>query len=263
MNTQSFQHFRRVLVTMVLLGLVAAPAVQAAESEARALLKGMSDFLSSHEAMAADFDSTLEVVTNDGQKLGLASSGSIALARPNRVRATRHGGFVDVETVFDGTTLTLLGKQVNVYTQIALPGTIDHLIDELRHTYGRPLPAADLLVASPYEVLMADVVDIKDLGSGVIGGVECDWLAFRTDEVDWQIWIAQGERPYPCRYTITSPKTAHSPQYTVDFRNWRFGDAAATDFEFKSPEGATRIELDQLREHIRDLPGHFKTGEQQ
>ena len=44
---------------------------------------------------------------------------------------------------------------------------------------------------------MADVTDVKDLGSGVIGGVECDHLAFRAKDTDWQIWIAQGEEPIP------------------------------------------------------------------
>ena len=73
------------------------------------------------------------------------------------------------------------------------------------------------------------VVDAKDLGSGVIRGVECDHLAFRTDEVDWQIWIAQGDRPYPCRYVITSNKIKGSPQYTVDVRDWKTGDEVASD----------------------------------
>ena len=51
---------------------------------------------------------------------------------------------------------------------------------------------------------MTDVTDVKDLGSGVIGGKECDHLAFRAKDTDWQIWIAQGDEPYPCRYVITS-----------------------------------------------------------
>jgi hypothetical protein len=262
MNTQSNPYYRRFFMTTALGLMLAAPVAQAGEEDARTLLKGMSDYLASQQAMAVDFDATFEVVTNDGQKLGLASSGSLALDRPSRIRARRHGGFIDVETVFDGTTLTLSGRTANVYTQAELPGTVDHLIDTLRDTYGRPLPAADLLVANPYEVLMADVVDIKDLGSGIIGGVECDWLAFRTDEVDWQIWIAQGDRPYPYRYVITTREVAHSPQYTVDFRNWRFGNDAAADFAFKAPAGATRIKPEELDEYISDLPGHFTTGEQ-
>ena len=81
--------------------------------------------------------------------------------------------------------------------RIEAPGTIDQLVDVLRDKYHRPLPAADLLMSDPYKELMPDVTDAKDLGSGVIHGVECDHLAFRTKEVDWQIWIAQGARPYP------------------------------------------------------------------
>jgi hypothetical protein len=47
--------------------------------------------------------------------------------------------------------------------------------------------------------LLPLVTDAKYLGTGIIGGVECDHLAFRDADVDWQIWIATGDRPYPCR----------------------------------------------------------------
>jgi hypothetical protein len=78
----------------------------------------------------------------------------------------------------------------------------------LREKYNKILPGADLLLSNVYDGLMADVVDAKDLGSGMIGGIECDHLAFRTEDVDWQIWIAQGDRPYPCRYVITTKHVA-------------------------------------------------------
>lgn len=56
----------------------------------------------------------------------------------------------------------------------------------MRGKYNKPLPAADLIMADVYEQLMPQVIDVKDLGSGVIGGMECDHLAFRTKVVDWQ-----------------------------------------------------------------------------
>jgi hypothetical protein len=52
-------------------------------------------------------------MTPENQKLGLASSGAMTLNRPNKVHATRTAGFADVEVAFDGTTLTLLGKNAN------------------------------------------------------------------------------------------------------------------------------------------------------
>lgn len=238
--------------------------VRADEADAKALLKAMSDYLAAQETISFDYDATLEVVTDEDQKLGLASSGTVTLDRPNRIRATRSGGFVDVEMVFDGTTVTLLGKNANLYTQLEVPGTIDHLVDELRDKYGRPLPAADLLMSNPYEALMSEVVDVKDLGSGVIDGVECDFLAFRTDEVDWQIWIAHGERPYPCRYVITSKRIARDPQYTIQVRNWRTGnEVKGDDYAFSKPPGATEIAFEELGEKVSELPQHFSVGERQ
>jgi Predicted periplasmic protein len=173
-------------------------------AEAKKLLKAMSDYLAAQTAISFDYNGTLEVITNDEQKLALESSGTVLLNRPDKIRTERSGGFVDSETSFDGKTLTLLGKNAKKYAQLDVPGTIDHLIDELRVNYDRPLPAADLLTSNPYAVLMEDVYDSKDLGSGVINGMECDFLAFRKDEVDFQVWIAQGDKPYPCKFVVTS-----------------------------------------------------------
>jgi hypothetical protein len=244
------------LSSIVLLGTSAG--VRADEADAKRLLKAMSDYLAAQKALSFGYDATLGVVTTDEQKLALASSGTVTLNRPDKIRATRSGGFADVEMTFDGKTLTLLGKNLNLYTQIEVPGTIDHLVDELRDKYNMPLPAADLLLSNPYDALMLDVVDVKDLGSGVVGGVECDYLAFRKEEVDWQIWIAQGERPYPCRYVITSKLISGGPEYTIQTRDWKTGDeVAATDFRFNNPTKADKVELKDLKEMVDELPDNF------
>ncbi len=71
------------------------------EAEARSLFKAMSDYLAAQTTISFDYDSTLDVVTKEGQRLGLASSGEVTLSRPDKLRATRTGGFADVEMVFD------------------------------------------------------------------------------------------------------------------------------------------------------------------
>ncbi len=236
-------------------------AVSADEADAKRLLKAMSDYMAAQKALSFEYDATLEVVTKDDQKLALASSGSVILNRPDKVHAARAGGFADVEMFFDGKTLTLLGKNLNLYSQIDVPGTVDHLIDELRIKHNRPLPAADLLLSNAYDELMRDVVDVKDLGSGVIGGVECDYLAFRAGEVDWQIWIAQGDHPYPRRYVITSTFIAGGPQYTIQTRNWKTGkEVAAADFSFRNKTNASKVELENLK-GTDELPDNFTIGE--
>jgi hypothetical protein len=248
-------------MTLALLAWMAmSPVLQADEAQARSLMKAMADYVVGQKAISFDYDSILEVVTKDQQKLALAASGTVSLVRPDKARFTRSGGFVDIETVFDGKTLTVLGRNRNVFVKIETPGSIDHLIDELQNKYDRPLPAADLFVTGAYDALMADVVDVKDLGSGVIGGTECDYLAFRSREVDWQIWIAQGDRPYPCRYVVTTKGMASSPQYSIQIRNWKTGsDVPSVDFRFAAPANARQISLDELKK-LKDggeLPSNY------
>ena len=231
-------------------------------AEAKKILKAMSDFLGAQKALSVSFDSDFEVVTPTDQKLGLASSGATILSRPDKIRFARSGGFVDYEVLYDGKTLTLLGKNVNLYTQIAAPGTVDQLIETLQEKYSLPAPGADLLMTNSYDELMQDVYDSKDLGSGVINGVECDTLAFRKNDVDWQIWIAQGDRPYPCKFVITSKLERGDPQYTIQFGDWKFGnDVAADDFAFKNATGAKPVELAGIKAAVGDLPENFKLGD--
>jgi hypothetical protein len=236
---------------------------RAGEAEAKNLLKAMSDYLAAQKSFSFGCDINFEVVTKDHQKLLLASSGTMVVSRPDKLRATRTGGFVNVEMMFDGKTLTLLGKNTNLYTQVDMPGTLDHLIDELRDKYHRPVPGADLLLSNVYDQLMPDVVDVKDLGSGVIGGTECDHLAFRTKEVDWQIWIAQGEHPYPCRYVITTQQVDQGPQYSIQIRDWKSSsEIIAGDFSFENSTNATKIDPKEFTE-FNELPKHFVIGDAQ
>jgi hypothetical protein len=246
-----------VLAVVAMAGTPIVSAGRADEADAKRLLKAMSDYLAAQKALSFDYDVNLELVSTQQQKIGLASSGSLTLNRPDKLHLTRTGGFANVEMVFDGKTLTLLGKNTNLYTQVEAPGTIDQLVDVLRDKYHRPVPAADLLMSDPYKELMPEVNDAKDLGSGVIHGVECDHLAFRTKEVDWQIWIAQGARPYPCRYVITSKKVTGQPQYTLDIWAWKTGAEVASDsFKLEIPASAKKLAPDQVPE-LNDIPGHF------
>ena len=83
----------------LLLGIAASPAVRAGEADAKSLLKTMSDYMASQNTISFDYDAEYEVVTKDNQRIALASSGTVAMARPDKIRTTRLGGFADVESV--------------------------------------------------------------------------------------------------------------------------------------------------------------------
>jgi len=241
----------------------AAPANDASSQNAKKLLKAMSDYLAAQKAISLAYDSVFEVVTKDKQKLQLATSGTVDLSRPDKIHTTRQSGFSDTEMTFDGKTVTILGKGKNAYVQAEAPGTVDQLIDQLRDKFHRQLPGADLLQSGVYDQLMADVTDVKDLGSGMINGKECDHLAFRAKDTDWQIWIAQGKEPYPCRYVITSKSVDQAPEFSMTIRDWKSSTAAGpASFAFTPPAGATKMDasdMDSIKE-TSDLPENYRVG---
>lgn len=233
------------------------PAHADATADIKALVKSMTDYVGAQTSISFDMETDLEIVTAQGQRLSLASSGAIDLSRPDKIRAERKGGFADVEAVYDGKTLSLLGKNLNLYAQIPLAGDLDHLIDQLRDKYARPLPAADLLKSDAFAQITTGAKDFAYLGPGVILGQMCDHVAMRNDDVDLQLWIAQGDKPYPCRYTITSHTIPGQPQYSVEIWNWKSSTGASSgDFAFTPPAGAQAVEPAKLAD-TDELPAHL------
>jgi hypothetical protein len=239
----------------MLLTVGSAGVVRADEAFARSQIDAMSRYLAAQTALSFDFGTSLDVVTADDQKLTIASSGSVALQRPDKLHVVRQGGFATVEATFDGKVLSVLNRDALAYAQADLPGTIDMLVTYLHDELGRPVPGADLLLTDPAAVLMDGVTDVKDLGAGVTDGTVCDHFAVRTAEVDWQIWIAQGEAPYPCRYVITSKSIAGWPEYRLDVSSWGKGSAAA-EFAFAPPEGAKLADVREIAD-LDEVAGVF------
>jgi hypothetical protein len=224
------------------------------EASAKATLKAMSDYLASQKSVSAKYNTELEVITPDIEKITFSSSGDILLSRPDRVRATRTGGYADIELFFDGKTFNVYGKHLNSFFRLDAPGTIDNLIDELREKHGAALPFADLLLSNPYKALIEGVLEAKDIGQGVIDGVECQHLAFRNEDVDWQLWVQLGANPIPRQYIITSKTLASAPQYRIRISDWKTDVAPANDaFAFKAPDGAKAVSAEAIRD-FDELP---------
>lgn len=139
-----------------------------------------------------------------------------------------------------------------------MPGTIDQLIDGIGARVGGALPGTDLLLSNAYDVLTSDVIEGHHIGQGVVDGVECEHLAFRGHDADWQIWIQTGAQPIPRKYVITSKTLAGAPQYT----DWKT-DAitGAETFAFKPLEGATKASLeDKVMLEFDEVPPGTTTG---
>jgi hypothetical protein len=251
---------KKILIVTILLAstlvttFAATPTrAKAQENDAKAILKAMSDYVGGQKSIQLEFDSDIEIITPQLEKIQFTNSGQALVRRPDKLRAHRVGGYADVELFFDGKTVSIYGKHINGYARFDAPGTVDHLIEALRQGHGIALPGADLLLSNSYDRLVAGVQEAKHIGRGVIDGVECEHLAFRNFDTDWQLWVEEGDRPVPRKLVITSKTLNSAPQYTLRVKRWKTGIETLPDaFAFTPPDGAkildpnALIELDEL-----------------
>jgi hypothetical protein len=241
---------------------IAFTAPSARADDAARLLKAMSDYTAAQKSISATFDSDIEVVTPELEKVQFTSSGKLQLTRPDKLRVSRTGGYADVQLIYDGKTFSIYGNNAKAYVQADLAGTIDQLVDLIQTKSGAAMPGTDLLLSNAYDELMSGIVQAQHIGQGVVDGVECEHLAFRGVDTDWQIWIESGARPIPRKYVITSKTVAGAPQYTLRIKDWNTDAISDVDaFVFKPPAGVTKVDLDSgVMAELDELPPGILSG---
>jgi hypothetical protein len=236
----------QMITGVVLLTILSASASVGNESispDAERILRSMSTYMAGMKTFSMNADVDFEFMSTEGQKLQLSSFVTAVIKRPSSFFISRKGMVADTEYVYDGKTLTLYGKNLNVYSQTALSGTIDDALLDFELTTGLPAPGADLLFSDPFTMLVSGVRSGEYLGTAYVNGVKCHHLAFRKEQVDWQLWVKEGEEPFPMKYVITTKWITGAPQYELRLRDWRIDPQITSDqFSFSIPDGAKKIE---------------------
>jgi hypothetical protein len=194
----------------------------------------------------------IEVVRDSGQKLQFLATSNVSVRRPNKLRSDRRGEVVDASFLYNGKTITVYGKRMNMYAQTTAPPTIDEALDYAQSRLDLDAPGVDLIYSNAYKALTEDVVSGMRVGPAFIGDVPCQHLAYRGNAVDWQLWIQDGAEPLPLKYVITTKDVKSSPEFSVEFRDWETSAVLPDElFEFTPPAGAQRIEFLGLLEQRR------------
>ena len=242
---------RRMAAAWFVLGVLAWCAIvpsgasaqnPAVDPAAVQILKRMTDFLDGLQRFSVKGESVIEELHASGHRVDRDFTASVTVKRPNKLRAARTGGLMDQRFYYDGKTLTLYNPSLKVYGTKPAPATVEKMIDFARETVGILLPSADLLYRNAFPLLMQDVNLAVVVGKTVIGGVKCDHLLFSRPEVDFQVWVAEGKRPWPLKYVVTETGTPALLSITTVLSDWNLKPAVHDAlFTFMPPKGAQSI----------------------
>jgi hypothetical protein len=81
------------------------------------------------------------------------------------------------------------------------------------------------------------------VGPETIGTTKVDHFAFNQPGIDWQLWIAQGDKPLPLRIVMTNTRDPALPQYAAKL-TWTVNPALPAErFTFTPAADSGRISL--------------------
>src|SRR5499433_2543724 len=246
-----YDFMRRVgsllILAMLLLGAWPQPGraqPSGIDPQAEKLLRRMSDYLAGRQQFSLKAESTLEVVLTSGQKIQFDSPATLIVSRPNKLLAHRKGDIANQEFFYDGKTLTLYNPKENVYATTAAPATIDEMFDFAREKLDVIAPGTDLFYKNAAEKMLKAFSSAFVVGPSVVAGTKTTHLAFRAAEVDWQVWIQDGDKPLPLKFILTSKQVKGEPEFTMVIRSWDLAPKVTDqEFVFTPPKGAKKIEF--------------------
>ncbi len=221
----------------------AAPVLTESQREAADILKAMAKNMAGLPAFTVTVRQGYDVVQATGQKIEFGETRKIAVDRPNRLRVEEvaSDGTRDL-AIFDGRSITVMKADAGVYAQAPQPGTVDDGLVYLVRDLKLRMPLALVFSTRLPDELPKRVKTIDYVEETDIYGVPTDHIAGRTDSVDFQFWITEGDHPLPLRVVITYRHATGEPQFWANFTDWNTSPKFTPGmFQFTPPKDARQI----------------------
>lgn len=180
--------------------------------------------------------------------LGLSSRGTVhfRIQRPGSFRVDVVSGGKREVFISDGELFTIYRPQKNIYAQLEADDTI--LGTMFKAIGGLTLQAKLIEFFWTVDYLSVGAEDIKVTAGGSIEirGTACRKYEVARGAEGWDVWIAQGEAPFPCRLISRTTDQSASTAQTNEL-SWTLKPAfSAETFVFKPPANAKAVPLSGL-----------------
>ena len=121
---------------------------------------------------------------------------------------------------------------------------LDAFIDVVEEALDIHIALGDLMRAKPLERIEEGLESAYIVGRETLAGVECDHVAWQTDEVDAEAWFATGDLPLLQRVVVDYRDFDGRPSFRAQFTKWnRSPDVADSVFQFTPPPGVERVQF--------------------
>jgi hypothetical protein len=211
------------------------------------VLAEMSRTLAEAESFSFTIESIMDDYLEDETLSQWSRRSQVVVHRPNQMFTDVEGDDAQFCVWYDGKTLTVCDETQNQYAKVATEKTVHQLIDAAADRYDLDMPMADFLVDNVRESMMASVQEALYLGKHAVGDDPCHHLAFRQENIDWQLWVSVAKPAVPRKLLIIYKTEPGQPQFEATLSDWNLNAKAEADqFVPKLPEGAQEVSMPEL-----------------
>ena len=220
----------------------ATPTV-AEPANAEDILMRMAEFLANTQKLKVNMDSRYDVMQASGQKIEFEENRKVTISRPNGLRVELEESDGQKHLIlYDGKDITVFSPTHGVYAQTTKPGGLDEAVMYFLRDLHMRLPLAAMILSRFPEEVKNRTQALDYVEKTSIYGKPAHHLAGRTETVDYQVWIAEGEQPLPLRVVLTYRLEDGQPQFRARFTDWNLSpQIQGSQFTFLPPEGVHKI----------------------
>ena len=217
------------------------------QPESVAALRAMSAYLRSLPAFEVRAATVRDEISEGGQKLQFTGQNTYQLRKPDGFMVEMAEDRTVRQLYYDGRSLTLYAPRDGFYAHVPAPPTVRDTMEAIYDRYGIEVPLADLFRWGQGDDGTADLTSGYRVGYARVDGVDADQYAFRQRGVDWQIWIARGDKPLPLRVVVTDTSDRAQPQFEATL-TWNVAPKfAANAFVFQPPKDSKAISIASVK----------------
>lgn len=218
----------------------------AIDEKANEVLLKMAEFIKSKEKFSFFAESQRDILTLNGVYIQVHHEGKTIVNRPNQFWANVTGELVERELIYDGSQVTIVDTEKNIYAQGEAPSIMDDTLDALVKKFNINLPLAELLYSDIYEGITKNVQAGFYFGMSEVDDIPCHHLVFTQENIDWQVWIEDSDTPVLRKVAIAYKKQEGIPRYSAVLSDWNLAPKIkAEQFTFTPPDGAKKVDFVQ------------------
>ena len=238
------------------LALLLLPAAGAADgktngnADAARILRQMSSQIGGAQRLTFEAHRQIDPALLAGRKEPEDARISVAVLRPNKIRAKSVSKDDVREFYADGVNLSMLDVKHNLYAIVPMYGSIDTVISNLEEKYGFTPPVVEFALSNIYQDVRKKAQSISYLGEGAasggfmgLGGTACHRLQLTGKAADAELWVGVADS-LPRKLVATFKNRPGKPQIRVEFSHWDLrSKVTEQQFVFVRPQGAQKVQM--------------------